>query len=506
MASIDEKKDGMHHHTGSARGASQDGRRSPSMAVSAQDDDLTWTPEEERKLVTKMDIRIIPCVFVMYLLSYLDRSNIGNAYTAGMGRDLSMTDNDYSIVLLVFFITYVTFEVPSNMLLTRLRPSKYLPGIMFAWGGLSMCFAAIKTWQAAAGLRVILGAMEASFSPGVIFLLSSWYRPGELARRFGIYYTAAAISGVFGGLIAGGLLQTLDGKNGIAGWRYLFIVEGAATCAVSAAAIFILPDFPSTTRWLTPRERHIATRRLTLDSLGGTQNGEDVGHWQAFKMAMTDWRTWGFTLSYMCTVGSQTIQYFIPELVKSMGYSGFQVQYMTAPIYACAAVAILIFCFSSDYFRDRAYHLAVACSLSIVPFAVILGVTDNKARYGLLCVGVTGLYASCPLINIWSSNAIPHPGEKRAVAVAFINGMGNLASIYGSFLFPKNSKNQNRTGFGVTLAFMSIAFVMAFVMKWALTKWPYPELQTSNTISMSRRDEEEGQTPTVSKNQTKMTA
>lgn len=202
------------------------------------------------------------------------------------------------------------------MLLTRARPSWYLPGIMTAWGGLSMCFAAAHNWQSIAALRVILGALEAGFSPGVLFLLSSWYRPKELARRFGIYYTAAAVSGVFGGLIAGGLLQTLDGKHGLSGWRWLFIVEGAATVGVSIAALFLLPDFPATTRWLTERERKIATQRLRLDSLGGTQNGEDVGHWTAFKMAIADWRTWSFTLTYMCTVGSQTIQYFLPELVK----------------------------------------------------------------------------------------------------------------------------------------------------------------------------------------------
>lgn len=202
------------------------------------------------------------------------------------------------------------------MLLTRARPSVYLPVIMFLWGGLSMCFAAAHSWQVVAVLRVILGGMEAAFSPGVLFLLSAWYRPGELARRFGIYYTGSALSGAFGGLIAGGLLQRLDGSGGLRGWRWLFIVEGAATCGISILAFFMLPDFPATTKWLSPRERQIATHRLSLDCLGGTQNGEDVSHWQAAKMALTDWRTWAFTLTYMCTVGSQTLQYFLPTLVQ----------------------------------------------------------------------------------------------------------------------------------------------------------------------------------------------
>ena len=203
------------------------------------------------------------------------------------------------------------------MILTRVRPSVYLPTLMFLWGGLAMIFAAGQTWQAIAGLRFLLGILEASFAPGVLFLLSSWYKRSELGRRYSLYYAAVAISGIFGGLIAGGLLQTLDGARGIAGWRWLFIVEGSATCVVALLAFFALPDYPSTTRWLTPRERQIASQRLFSDNLGDAQSGENAGgHATAFKMAVTDWRTWAFVLTYMATTGSQTIQYFVPSLVK----------------------------------------------------------------------------------------------------------------------------------------------------------------------------------------------
>ena len=239
-----------------------------------------------------------------------------------MGEDLNMSSNAYSVVLLVFFISYVLFETPSNMILTRVRPSVYMPALMFVWGGLSMCFAAAQSWQAIAGLRFLLGILEASFAPGVLFLLSAWYKKGELGRRYSLYYTAVAISGIFGGLIAGGLLQTLDGSHGLRGWRWLFIVEGAATCAVSILAFFTLPDYPSTTRWLTPRERKIASQRLADDSLGDTQGGEKASHKDALRMALTDWRTWAFVVTYMATTGSQTIQYFIPSLVKVSGRDG----------------------------------------------------------------------------------------------------------------------------------------------------------------------------------------
>ncbi|KAJ4410346.1 hypothetical protein N0V82_009250 [Gnomoniopsis sp. IMI 355080] len=427
--------------------------------------------EKERALLKKIDYRLIPCVWFMYLLSYLDRSNIGNAYTGGMGTDLNMSSDDYSVVLLVFFISYVLFEAPSNMILTRT--------LMFIWGCLSMCFAAAHSWRVLAGLRFLLGILEASFAPGVLFLLSAWYRKSELGRRYSLYYTAVALSGMFGGLIAGGLLQRLNGTHGLSGWRWLFIVEGAGTCVVAIVSFFVLPDFPSTTRWLTPEERTLASLRLARDSLGDTQGGEDTSHTKALKMALTDWRTWAFVVTYMATTGSQTIQYFIPELVKALGYTGFEVQYYTAPIYVCAFVAILAFCFSSDYFEERAFHLAAASALAIVSFAIILGVLNATGRYVLLCFGVAGVYAACPLVSIYVSNAIPHPSEKRAIVQAVVNALGNSASIYGSFLFPSGASDHNRMGFGVTMAFMVIAFGMAFFLRWSLAKYPYPELNYS---------------------------
>lgn len=489
--------------------------------LSMQDKGTAWQttdeidPEEEKRLLRKVDMRLVPSVFIMYLFSYLDRSNVGNAYTVsnakdnlirstdrtfsqgGMQKDLNMSSNAYSVVLLVFFISYVLFEPISNAILTRVRPSIYLPTLMFLWGILSCCFAAAKTWQTIAGLRFLLGVLESSFAPGVLFMLSAWYKRCELGRRYSLYYTAVAISGIFGGLIAGGLIDKLDGARGIAGWRWLFIVEGAGTCVVSLASLFLLPDFPTSTRWLTPDERTLASRRLTLDSVGDTQSGTRVGHKEAARMAVTDWRTWAFVLTYMCTTGAQTIQYFIPQLVKSMGYTGFHIQYMTAPIYACALVAILAFGFSSDRFNERPYHLASASALAIVCFACLIGVLNNTGRYVLLCFGVAGVYAACPLVSVYVSNSIPHPSEKRAIAQAIVNALGNSASIYGSFLFPANAADHNRMGFAVTMVFMVLAFAMAFVLRYFTAKYPYPSLQQPGSQSNNEVDAEGGIVPAL---------
>ncbi|OCF43599.1 hypothetical protein I317_02490 [Kwoniella heveanensis CBS 569] len=179
----------------------------------------TYTPgsDAEKALVRKIDKRIIPCIWILYTLSYLDRANIGNAKTGGLESHFALTSNQYSIVLLVFFISYVVFEIPSNLLIARVRPSLYLSGLCVIWGGVAALMGATHNWQQLAGVRFALGVLEAGFAPGVAFYLSSWYKRYELASRFSIYYTATAVSGAFSGLLAGLITQHLDGARGIEG-------------------------------------------------------------------------------------------------------------------------------------------------------------------------------------------------------------------------------------------------------------------------------------------------
>lgn len=151
--------------------------------------------------------------------------SIGNAKTAGMTDDLDMDSTKYSIALTVFFVGYVVFEVPSNMILARTKPSVFLPTIMFLWGCVTIAMAWVPNYKALIGLRIVVGVLEAGFAPGVLLTLSSWYKPNEQAKRFGVYISAAILSGAFGGLIAGAIEDGLDGVHGLPGWKWLFIVS-----------------------------------------------------------------------------------------------------------------------------------------------------------------------------------------------------------------------------------------------------------------------------------------
>lgn len=143
-----------------------------------------------------------------------------------MATDLKLTSNQYSISLIVFFVTYVVFEPPSNMLLVRLKPSLYLPVIMTIWGGLTCCMAAIHDFKHLVALRILVGVFESGFAPGILLIISSWYKRDEQSKRFGVYMSAAILSGAFGGLLAGAITGGMDGAAGLRGWRWLFIIEG----------------------------------------------------------------------------------------------------------------------------------------------------------------------------------------------------------------------------------------------------------------------------------------
>lgn len=192
------------------------------------------------------------------------------------------------------------------MILARTKPSIFLPTIMFLWGAATIGMGWVPNYEALVGLRVVIGVLEAGFAPGVLLTLSSWYKPNEQSKRFGVYISAAILSGAFGGLIAGAIDSNLDGVHGIEGWRWLFIVEGAACAGWSVVSAFLLLDFPANSARLTERERELAIKRLQYATQSRVAEEERLSHGQAIKQSFTNWRTWVFVVGYMAIVGSST--------------------------------------------------------------------------------------------------------------------------------------------------------------------------------------------------------
>jgi MFS family permease len=187
-----------------------------------------------------------------------------------------------------------------SMLLVRSRPSIFLPTIMFIWGVITIGMGWVKDFKGLVAFRVVIGCIESGFAPGVLLLLSSWYKRSEQSKRFAVYISAAILSGAFGGLIAGAIEDGLDGKYGIPGWRWLFIIEGTMSAGWALVASFILLDFPANSQRLTDRERELAILRLESDNnTVRTDDTPEIGHFKALAMALKNWKVWGFTVGYM---------------------------------------------------------------------------------------------------------------------------------------------------------------------------------------------------------------
>jgi len=326
-----------------------------------------------------------------------------------------------------------------------------------------MCMAVIKNYGQLVALRTLVGVLEAGFAPGILLILSSWYKKEEQSKRFAVYISAAVLSGAFGGIIAGAITGNLDGKSGLTGWEWLFIVEGAATCGWAVIAFFILPDFPSNTKRLSDRERHLAITRL--QEPGHIHSEDQISSKQALLQAVKSWKVWILIAGYMVIVGSSTLSYFYPTLVAGLGYSAVDAQFMVVPIYAVAFVAVAVTGYFGDkYPKQRGLIISSWLTCSLIAAVVICAVYNFKARYALLVIMAAGLWATnaCAL-SYAASTFSDMPRETRGVALALVNALGNLAQIYGAYLFPEEDRPKYLLGFGV------IAGMCAFgVMVYAL--------------------------------------
>lgn len=220
----------------------------------------------ELALVRKIDLRLLPMIILMYIMNYLDRNNIAAARLAGLEDELKLTSTQYLTALSILFVGYIIMQIPSNLFLNKIgKPALYLPTVMILWGVISGATAGVQSFGGLVAVRFCLGFIEAAYFPGCLFYLSAWYTRKELGFRTAILYSGSLLSGAFSGLISAGITSGLDGAKNLRAWRWLFIIEGAITVVIAAAAFFVLPNFPRTTSWLTDNERQLAIWRLDED-------------------------------------------------------------------------------------------------------------------------------------------------------------------------------------------------------------------------------------------------
>ncbi|KAM5355029.1 hypothetical protein ACJ41O_001675 [Fusarium nematophilum] len=428
---------------------------------------------EEKRLVRKIDFILLPCLWWMYVLAYLDRGNIANANAAGMSEDLKMVDNDYSLLVYLFFIGYFLCEVPSNMIMNKCRPSLYLPTIVWVWGCVVIALSQSKSYEGFLAGRFFLGCIEAGLFPGAIFLLTCWYTKKEIGKRFCIFYTSGCIAPALGGIMAGAIIKGLEGAQGIPGWRWLLIVEGALTVVCGFGLYFVLPDYPHNARFFTAEQRRLAHVRILFDrQLTVHATSRRMTSWQAFKAVVADGKTWFFLIAYSIIIMGMSISYFVPTILKTMGYTNVTAQWMTVPIWITGAVSQLAFSWTSDKTQDRRWHSVGLYGLAAVACLVSVLVGGAVPKYVMMCFLVAGLYTGLPLMLNWTSESIPFPDQKRSIAIAFVNSFGHLAIIYGSYLWPSTNAPRHILGFATLTASCGGGALLAVAAPWIFKLLP----------------------------------
>ncbi|KAK9777961.1 putative Major facilitator superfamily (MFS) profile domain-containing protein [Seiridium cardinale] len=430
----------------------------------------SWSPEEraerEKKLMRKIDFRLLPILIVMYIMNYIDRNALPQAKVQGLVTDTGLAGVEYNIVLSLTFIGYILMQVPSNMILGLTRPSIYLSVVMILWGIVSGCTGAVHNFAGIAACRFFLGIAEAPFFAGVAFLFSGWYTRAELGLRLGIFFCAAMLSGAFGGLFAAGIAAAFQG-NAIASWRWLFIIEGAATVVFACVTAFIIPDWPATTKWLSEEEKALGVVRLIEDA--GEEESE-IKTWDAFKMAAKDFRIWLCILNQMCLQAVASLTNFLPTLVKNFGFSTIHTLLLTAPPYLFTACFCLFNTWYSDKTSKRSPHIVYPTIVAIVGIIITIATTNVAARYFALFLMLPGTYGCFQISNAWMANIAARPQKKRAIGLAMNNSIGNLALVWTPYLYPDSAGPRYTTAWSVNLALCVVTMVSAIALSFFLKK------------------------------------
>ncbi|EED19035.1 MFS transporter, putative [Talaromyces stipitatus ATCC 10500] len=377
-----------------------------------------------RKLVWKQDLRIVPLSAFIYLLCYLDRSNIGNAkiLNSDTHNDLltetHMTNYQYTVALMVFLIAYALFEVPSNYLLKKLRPSRWIAFLMLSWGAITMGLGGAKNNAQVTGIRFILGVFEAV---------------SERSIRVALILASATLAGAFGGAIAYGVGH-LNQSHGLSAWRWLFIIEGAPSCFSALLIFFLLPDYPETSHWLSAQEKDLAKRRLRVEGSQGHAKGMT---WEDAKSVLTEWRLYAhYAVYFGISTPFSSLSLFTPSITAGLGYEGLRAQLMTVPPYAVAYVVTIAVAGSADYFNARGIHSAIFSFIGAMGFlaSAVLPPDAYQHRYGCLIVAASGSFSCIPPLLGWLSSNL-NTTASAGLAIALNISFGAPGQIAGVWIY-----------------------------------------------------------------------
>ncbi|MBK6304488.1 MAG: MFS transporter [Gemmatimonadetes bacterium] len=380
----------------------------------------------ERRAYRRVTWRLIPFLFACYVAAYLDRVNVGFAKLQ-MLADLQMSETAYGIGAGIFFIGYFLFEVPSNLILHRTGARAWIARIMITWGLLSAATMWVTSATAFYALRFLLGIAEAGFFPGIVLYLTQWYPAPRRARIMALFMTAIAISGVIGGPVSGWILSEMAGKNGWAGWQWLYLLEGIPAVLLGVATYFYLDDSIEGARWLPDDEKAVLRAQLRADPAGE----EHV----SVMATLRDSRVVLLAALYFCSIlGLYGLAFWLPQLIRTLGVAEpWRVGMLSAIPYGVATVAMVLAGQSSDRRGERRWHLVGSALIGAVGLVGAAWFrTEPVAGMIAFSVAAAGILSLPPLF--WTIPTTLLRGVSAAAGIAAINSVGNLSGFVSPYM------------------------------------------------------------------------
>lgn len=381
----------------------------------------------EPKLLRKITLRLIPFMFLMYIVAYLDRVNVSFA-ALQMNEALRFSAGVYSFGAGIFFIAYFIFEVPSNLIMHRVGARIWMARIMITWGVISSAMMFVQGPASFYALRFLLGVAEAGFFPGMILYLTYWFPRDARGRAVGRFMTATAVAGVIGSPISGLLLQ-LDGAAGLGGWQWLFLIEGIPSIILGVITFVYLPDGPAKATWLDGQEKKWIADRLERERLETAAHGH-----HSMGAAVRSGRVWTFAAIYFAIIMSfYGITFWLPQIVKAFsGMSNLAVGFLSALPWVGATIGMVLLSRNSDLTKERRWHVALSAVVGGVGLMGAGLAPSPAVELAALALAAAGIWGT--LGPFWAMSSESLAGTGAAAGIALINSVGNLAGFLGPYL------------------------------------------------------------------------
>jgi len=408
-------------------------------------------------LYARVSRRLLPFLFLCYVAAYLDRVNVGFAKLQ-MQADLALSDTVYGIGAGIFFVGYFLFEVPSNLLLEKVGARRWIARIMVSWGIVSAATMFATGPLSFYALRFLLGVAEAGFFPGVVLYLTYWYPARRRARIVALFMSGVAVAGVLGGPLSGWIMGHFAGSGGLAGWQWLFLLEGVPSVVLGIWTWFYLDDGIRSARWLPDADKAVLERALAQDA--ATQARLPL------RAVFTSARVWQLALVYFLFVmGLYGVSFWLPQLVKNSGVADVaRIGLLTAIPYGVAAVVMVLAARHSDRRGERRWHAALAGCAGAAGLVVSVLYADNTViALAALSLATAGILTTFPIF--WSLPTALLGGTAAAAGIALINSVGNLAGFASPYLVGAIRDATGSTAAGMSLLAASLVAGALLVLR-----------------------------------------